>query len=181
MGHRVLLHLGQGTSSCPAHLQESQGHKTHQVLNLFILALASLLGSVGGGSVLPTSRTTGHLLYAKGSPKPQLLLTRRSLAEGLGTQPVPYKWGFSGAWFCQKMRAQMLEIPWERQEGSVPSQHPSNIPAFLPSSPSGSPCPKQQWGGPHLQAVLVRKDQTFPRGEAPRCCRPSCSHWLQRE
>lgn len=67
---------------------------------------------MGGGSVLPTSRTTGHL-YAKGSPEPQLLLTGRSLAKGLRTQPVPYKWGFGGAWFCQKMRAQMLEIPWD--------------------------------------------------------------------
>lgn len=132
--------------------------------------------------MLPTSRTTGHL-YTKGSPEPQLLLIGRSLAKGLRTQPVPYKWRFGGAWFCQKMRAQMMEIPWERQEGSVPSQHPSNIPAvlgaFLP--PSVSPCPEQQRGGPHLHAVLVRKDQMFPPREATTCCRPSCSLWLQRE
>lgn len=65
-----------------------------------------------------------------------------------------------------------------------PPQQPSNIPAvlgaFLPP-PFVSPCPEQWWGGPHLHAVLVRKDQMFPREEASMCCCLACSLWLQRE
>lgn len=194
MGHCVVLHFGQGTSSCLVDLLESQGHKSHQVPKLFIFVQSGhwkafwhwLLLSFSAGLQWEVALYSPHpgqldIFFMPKSPQ--------ALAPGHRQESGKEAWdianaiqvGFGEAWFCQKRRAQ---IPLERQEGSMPSQHPSNIPAvpgaFLPPSSSGSSCPKQ-WRGPHLHTVIVRKDQTFPRGEATTCCHPSCSHWLQQE
>lgn len=139
MRHCVLLHFGQGTSSCLEHLQESQGHKTHQVPNLFIF--------MQGGHW--KAFWHWHLL---------------SISAGL-----------HGRWLC----APHIQDNWISLRQRVPKPQ-LLLGAFLPP-PSRPPCPKQQWGGQHLHAVLVRKDQTFPRGEAPMCCCPSCSLWLHRD
>ena len=96
--------------------------------------------------------------------------------------------GFAGAWFCPKLRAWRLEVPWRKQEGLVSSQGPSNIHAvlgaFLPPSPSRSPhlIPRSGREVPvYTHQALVGKDHTFPRGEAATCCPATHRRWSQRE
>lgn len=109
---------------------------------------------------------------------------RRSLAKGLRTQPVPYKWGLVEPGFVKRGGHRY----WKSLErgrrdlclDSIPQTFLLCLGLFFLLLHLG-PCPKQQWGCPHLQEVLVWKHQTFPHGEAPVCCHPSCSRWLQQE
>lgn len=70
---------------------------------------------------------------------------------------MPYELG-DGAWFCQQLRAERLEVPWGRQEGHVPSQGPtkhSHCAWGFSSSFSiwvSASCPEEQQGGPCLRS-----------------------------
>lgn len=160
--------------------QDPPGTKPFHLHAGWALALASaehLCWAPWEVAVFPTSRTTEHLFYATGSPSPS---SCSQAGKGASDIADAIQVGIWWSLVLSKDEGTDAEdLLGGRRE---PSQHPPNIPAvleaFLPP-PSGSPCPKQQWGDPHLQAVLVRKDQMFPRGEAPMCCYPSCSHWLQ--
>lgn len=91
--------------------------------------------------------------------------------------------GFAGAWFCQKLRAQRLEVSWGRQEGHVPSQGPakhSHRAWGFSCSSSIWVCPshpEEQRGGPHLQAAGISRE----RSNVSMCCPPTHCRWSQRE
>lgn len=135
--------------------------------------------------MLPTSRTTGHLLYAKGSPSPSSCSWAEAWQRGSAHSQCHTSWGLVEPGFVKRLGNRSwrsLGRGWrDLCLHSISQTFLLGLGLFFLLLHCLVSLSQAAMGSSPFTRSVSKERPNFPRGEAPTCCHPSCSHWLQQE